>query len=166
MITKSQQAVAARRRSWLTDALPLIVLGVGLLVVLLVVVTSEQQATFAGLRELLSDSYLPQTVGTMPPFSNFPPIESFSPDLAHRSWLVTMIFEVSYLTSTMAIGSRIVTAIRGDDQWPTPVRWLAGFLPGYLMTLAPLQLLFAAVPLATASWIGLAAVPACAIALH
>jgi hypothetical protein len=34
------------------------------------------------------------------------------------------------------------------------------------MTLAPLQLLFTAVPFATASWIGLAAVPAWAIALH
>jgi hypothetical protein len=165
MITKPQQGVAARSRRRLADALPLIVLGVGLLVVLLVVVTSKDQATFAGLRESLGDLYLPKAVGTVGPFG-FPPIDPFSPDLAHRSWSLTMIFEVGYLSSTMAIGSRVVPAIRGDDEWPAPVRWLAGFLPGYLMTLAPLQLLFAAVPLATASWIGLAAVPAWAIALH
>jgi hypothetical protein len=166
MITKSREVVAARHRSWLTEALPLIVLGAGLLVVAIVVTTSEQQSTFAGLRRLLSDSYLPQAVGTQPSFAPFPPIEPFSPDLPHRSWWLTMVFEITYLTATMAIGSRLVTAIRGDDEWPTPVRWLAGFLPGYLMTLAPLQLLFSAVPLATASWIGLAAVPAGAVALH
>jgi hypothetical protein len=166
MITKPEQAVAARRRPRLADALPLIVLGVGLLVVLVVVSTSEEQTTFTGLREALGNVYLPQTVGTLPQFIVFPPIESFSPDLLRRSWLLTMTFEVTYLASTMAIGSRVVAAIRGDDEWPVPVRLLAGFLPGYLMTLAPLQLLFAAVPLATASWIALAAVPAWAIALH
>jgi hypothetical protein len=166
MLTKPQQAVAARRRPRLADALPLIVLGAGLLVVVLVVFTSQQQTTFARLRTDLGDLYLPQTVGTMPPLIAFPPIESFSPNLLRRSWLVTILFEVGYIASTMAIGSRIVTAIRGDDAWPAPVRWLAGFLPGYLMTLAPLQLLFVAVPWATASWIGLAAVPAWAIALH
>jgi hypothetical protein len=166
MITKPQQVVAARRRSGLTEALPLIVLGAGLLVVFIVIVTSEQQTTFAGLRTALSNLYMPQKVGTLPQFIDFPPIESFSPDLSHRSWLLTMMFEVIYIASTMAIGSRLVAAIRGDDQWPAPVQMLAGFLPGYLMTLAPLQLLFVALPLATASWIGLAALPAWAIALH
>jgi hypothetical protein len=136
MITKPEPVVAARRRLWLTDALPLIVLGVGLLIVVILTVTSEQQAAYAGLRRSLGDSYLPQTVGTQPSFAPFPPIESFSPDLSHRSWLLTMIFEVIYLASTMAIGSRLVAAIRGDDEWPVPVRWIAGFLPGYLMTLS------------------------------
>jgi hypothetical protein len=167
MITKSEQAVAVRHRSRLVDALPLIVLGAGLLVVLIVVVTSKEQAIFAGLRSALSNDYLPKAVGTQPPFARFTPVPpSFSPGLSHRPWVLTMIFEVTYLTSTMAIGSRLLAAIRGDDEWPVPVRWLASFLPGYLMTLAPLQLLFAAVPLATASWIGLAAMPAWAIALH
>jgi hypothetical protein len=142
----------------------LIVLGAGLLIVLAVIFTSKEQSTFAGLREALDDSYLPKMVGTLG--YSFPSVGPFSPDLAHRSWLLTMMFEVAYLASTMAIGSRIVAAIRGDDVWPAPVRLLAGFLPGYLMTLAPLQLLFARVPLATASWVGLAAVPALAIALH
>ena len=41
-----------------------------------------------------------------------------------------MLFDVTYLASMMAIGSRVVPAMRGDDEWPTPVRWLAGFLPG------------------------------------
>ncbi|HEX5926218.1 MAG TPA: hypothetical protein VFY45_20475 [Baekduia sp.] len=166
MITKPQGHTAAPRLRRLADALPVIVLGVGLLVVLIVVVTSEQQTTFAGLRAYLSDDYLPKAVGTLPPFAPFPPIDPFSAELAHRSWVLTMLFEVTYLASTMAIGSRIVPALRGDDEWPAPVRRLAGFLPGYLMTLAPLQLLFSALPLATASWIGLAAVPASAIALH
>jgi hypothetical protein len=166
MLVKPQQVVATRRRSWLADALPLIVLGAGLLVVVIVVFNSEQQTTFAGLRTSLSDLYMPQAVGTLPQLIAFPPIGSFSPTIAHRSWLFTVAVEVIYVTSTMAIGSRLLTAIRGDDQWPAPVRWLAGFLPGYLMALAPLQLLFAAVPVATASWIGLAAVPAWAIALH
>ncbi len=166
MLTKPEPVAAARRRTRPADALPLIVLGVGLLIVLIVVVTSEQQATFAGLRAYLSNVYLPQAVGTLPQFIAFPPIDPFSADLAHRSWLLTMIFEVIYIASTMAIGTRLVAAIRGEDEWPVPVRWLAGFLPGYLMTLAPLQLLFTAVPLVTASWIGLAAIPAWAIALH
>ncbi len=166
MITKSEQVAPARRRSQLADALPVIVLGVGLLIVVIVVSTSDKQSSFAGLRTLLTSIYLPKAVGTLPPFVRWPPIESFSPDIAHRSWLLTMIFDVTYLTSTTAIGSGIVRALQGDDKWPTPVRLLAGFPPGYLMTLAPLQLLFTAVPLATASWIGLAAVPASAIALH
>jgi hypothetical protein len=166
MITKPEQARAARRRPQLADALPLLVLGAGLLIVLIVVGTSKEQATLAGLRTALGNVYAPRTVGTLPQFIVFPPIESFSPDLLRRSWLLTVIFEVAYLASTMAIGSRVITAIRGDDTWPAPVRWLAGFLPGYLMTLAPLQLLFAAVPVATASWIGLIAVPAWAIALQ
>jgi hypothetical protein len=166
MVTKSEQVLAVRRRSRWAEALPLFVLGVGLLVVVIVVVTSAQQTTFAALRTYLNNDYLPQRVGTQPPFVTFPPIESFSPDVAHRSWLLTMIFEVVYLASTMAIGNRVVPALCGDDEWPAPVRWLAGFLPGYLMMLLPLQLLFAAVPLATASWIGLAGAPAWAIALH
>ncbi|HEX5926879.1 MAG TPA: hypothetical protein VFY45_23845 [Baekduia sp.] len=166
MITKPEPVVAARRRSWLTEALPLIVLGIGLLVVVIVVVTSEQQTTIAGLRVGLSNLYMPQKVGTLPQFIAFPPIDPFSSGLSHRSWLLTMTFEVIYIASTVAIGSRLVAAIRGDDAWPAPVRLLAGFLPGYLMTLAPMQLLFTAVPLATASWIGLVAVPAWAIALH
>jgi hypothetical protein len=157
--------VAARSRRRLADALPLIVLGVGLLVVAGVAVTSPEQATFAGLRDALGNLYLPKAVGTVPPYA-FPPVSPFSPDLAHRSWLLTMVFEVVYLASTMAIGSRVVAAIRGDDEWPAPVVLLAGFLPGYLMTLAPLQLVFLVVPLATASWIGLVGVPAWAIAVH
>ncbi len=166
MITKPHEPATRPRLGRLTDALPLIVLGAGLLIVVVVIVTSGQHAAFLGLRTSLSEVYMPQAVGTLPPLIKFPPIETFDPNFEHRSWLLTMMFEVIYLASTMAIGSRLVTAIRGDDEWPAPVRWLAGFLPGYLMTLAPLQLLFVAVPLATASWIGLAAVPAVAIALH
>ena len=166
MITKSRQAVATRRRSLLTDALPLLVLGVGLLIVLIVVDTSEQQATFARLRTepgrrlSAADDRDAATAHRVPADRVVPT------GPPQRSWALTMVFETIYLASTMAIGSRIVAAIRGDDEWPVPVRWLAGFLPGYLMVLAPLQLLFAAVPVATASWIGLAALPAWAVVLH
>jgi hypothetical protein len=166
MITKSEQVVASRRRSWLADALPLIVLGAGLLTVLVVIVASGESSTLAGLRELLDSIYLPKAVGDLPPFARFPPIEPFSAAIAHRPWLLTLVFEAGYLASTMAIGSPIACALRGDDVWPAPVRLLAGFLPGYLMTLTPLQLVFAAFPLATASWIALAAVPTWALALH
>jgi hypothetical protein len=165
MITKSQRHVTAGSRWRLTDALPLLVLGVGLLVVLAVITASGEQTTLAGSRERLGDLYLPHAVGSLPPYK-YPSISPFITDIAHRSWLLTMTFEVVYITSTMALGSRVAAAIRGDDNWPAPVQMLAGFLPGYLMTLAPLQLLFTAVPVATASWIALAAVPASAIALH
>ena len=43
---------------------------------------------------------------------------------------------------------------------------LAGFLPGYLMLLAPLQLLFACVPFRAAGWIALLGLPAVALGLH
>src|SRR5262249_4794831 len=55
---------------------------------------------------------------------------------------------------------------RGTDRWPTIVRLLAGFLPGFLMVLLPLQLLFQIVPTFTASWIALVAVPLVAIYLQ
>ncbi len=166
MVTTPQPSKSTGSRRQLADALPLVVLGVGLLVVAIVIVTSKEQPILGGMRTALSNVYLPQTVGTLPPFVQWPPTDPFSPDLAHRSWLLTMVFDVTYLTSTVAIGSRAVPAIRGDDHWPAPVRLLAGFLPGYLMTLAPLQLLFAAARVPTASWIGLAAMPTWAIVLH
>ncbi|WP_445149362.1 hypothetical protein [Baekduia sp. Peel2402] len=160
-----QEDPAAARQTRLRAFLPLLVLAAGLLVVL-IVVGADPDITVARLRDLTSTLYLPQDVGTIYKEFNFPPIDPFAGDLAQRGWLETVAFEVVYLTSTTAIGSPVVAAIRGDDVWPAPVRILAGFLPGYLIVLAPLQLLFVAVPLASASWIGLAALPVAAIALH
>ena len=48
MITKPEQAVAFQRRSRLADALPLIVLGAGLLVVLIVVSQVKASADLRG----------------------------------------------------------------------------------------------------------------------
>lgn len=143
----------------------MVVLAAGLVVVL-VVVGLEPDITFARLRGFVATTNLPQPVGTVWPEFDFPAVSPFSAEIEHRSWLETILFDVVYLASTMAIGSTVVPAIQGDDEWPAPVRILAGFLPGYLMVIAPLQLLFGMVPLATATWIGLVAMPVAALALH
>ncbi len=163
MITPSpQRGPGARRRLVAADA-PLIVLGIGLAIVALVVL-AERSMTPGRLRGL---TYFlePQPVGTVGPF-NLPPVNPFGTELTQRPWLVTLLFVVVYLSSTMAIGSRVVAAIQGDDRWPGPVRILAAFLPGYVMTLAPLQLLFAGIPYRAASWVAVAALPLTAVLLH
>ncbi|HEX5922203.1 MAG TPA: hypothetical protein VFY45_00115 [Baekduia sp.] len=86
--------------------------------------------------------------------------------IEHRSWALTMLLIVVYLGSVTAIGSIIVNVVRGDDRWPRALSALAGFLPGYVTVLAPLQLLFAAVPLSTATWIALGGMPMVALLLH
>jgi hypothetical protein len=141
----------------------LVVLGFGLAIVALVVL-AELPTTPGRLRGL---TYFlePKPVGTVGPF-NFPAVSPFGTHLAQRPWLLTLLFIAVYLGSTTAIGSRVVTAIQGDDRWPAPVRILAGFLPGYVMTLAPLQLLFAAIPYRAASWVAVAAVVLVALLLH
>jgi hypothetical protein len=94
------------------------------------------------------------------------PFSPFSPAVVHRSWALTIGLTIVYLGSVAALGSGIVAAVRGDDRWPRPVSALAGFLPGYLMLLAPLQVLFAAVPYRTAAWIALAGAPIAALLVH
>jgi hypothetical protein len=90
----------------------------------------------------------------------------YSPFLEHRLAPRTVGLTIMYLISTCALGSIVVERIRGDDQWPWAVSALAAFLPGYLITLAPLQMLFAAVPADTAAWIAVFAVPASAIVVQ
>jgi hypothetical protein len=80
--------------------------------------------------------------------------------------VTTFVFAIVYLSAATAVGSLLVDGLRGDDRWPAAVSVLAGFLPGYLMLLVPLQLLFAAVPFRVATWIALLGVPAVAVVLH
>jgi hypothetical protein len=90
----------------------------------------------------------------------------YNPFADHRLRAITPLLTIVYLFSATALGSVLVGAMRGSSQWPAPVRLLAGFLPGYLMLLGPLQLLFAAVPLVPAAWLALVAVATAAIAIH
>jgi hypothetical protein len=90
----------------------------------------------------------------------------YNPFVEHRLRVITPLLTIVYLTSTTALGSVLVGAMRGSSQWPLTVRLLAGFLPGYLMLLGPLQLLFAAVPLVSAAWLALAAVIVATVAVH
>jgi hypothetical protein len=165
MLTDSQRVPARDRRQRFVAALPLITLGLGLAVVAAVVL-SERPMTPARLRGLVHNTFAPEHIGDTLVTFNVPFFSPFAPDAPQRAWLVTLGFVVVYLCSTIAIGSRVAAAIQGDDEWPRPVRLLAGFLPGYVMMLAPLQLLFAGVPYRTASWIAVVAAPVCAILLH
>jgi hypothetical protein len=163
MITQSQQRGPGARRRLAAGDLSLVVLGLGLVIVALVVLAGRPM-TPGQLRELTS--FLgPKSVGTVGPF-NLPPISPFDAQLSRRPWPLTLMFVAVYLSSTMAIGSRVVVAIQGDDRWPAPVRMLAGFLPGYVMTMAPLQLLFARLPYRDASWVAMGALPLVALLLH
>jgi mannose-6-phosphate isomerase-like protein (cupin superfamily) len=90
----------------------------------------------------------------------------FDPFVDGRLRLITVLLTLVYMASVTALGSLIVGRIRGAQEWSPIVRILAAFLPGYLMAQAPLQLLYAAIPYVTASWIGLAAVTLTALAVH
>jgi hypothetical protein len=160
---QSQQRGPGVRRWLATGDAPLVVLGLGLAIVALVVV-AERPMTPGRLREFTA--FLgPKSVGTVGPF-NLPPVSPFDAQLPRRPWPLTLMFAAVYLSSTTAIGSRVAAAIQGNDRWPAPVRMLAGFLPGYVMTMAPLQLLFARVPYRDASWVAMAALPSAALFLH
>jgi hypothetical protein len=91
---------------------------------------------------------------------------AFNPFVDDRLRLLTPLVTIVYLLSVTAIGSLLVGAIRGSERWPRLVRLLAGFLPGFLMVLAPLQILFARFGTVTAAWIALVAVPLVAALAH
>jgi hypothetical protein len=160
------QAVALRHRAgglraWVPAGL--LILGLGAVAA---IVASQPRLSASALKARSGTAWDLTSVGGPQDVFPYRPISPFSPDLVHRSWLLTTVLMVLYLGSTAAIGSIIVGAVRDDDHWPGPVSAIAGFLPGYVMLLAPLQLLFAAVPVRTASWIALAALPIIAVTLH
>ena len=80
--------------------------------------------------------------------------------------LFTAVATVVYMASVLSLGTLVIRALRGSAQWPRPVRVLAAFLPGFLMVLAPLQLVFAALPLTAAAWTALIGVPFVAVFAH
>jgi hypothetical protein len=90
----------------------------------------------------------------------------YNPFVDHRLRAITPLLTIVFLCSTTALGGFLIDAMRGSAQWPASVRFLAGFLAGYLMLLAPLQLLFAAVPLVPAAWLALAVTTAAAVAFR
>jgi hypothetical protein len=159
------QAVAPHHTAGrLKDLVPASVLIVGLGAVAAIVATARLSPS--ELRERSGITAELNPVGGGAEVYPSQPISPFSHDLAHRPWLLTIMLTLLYLGSATAIGSIIVNEVRGNDIWPRPLAVIAGFLPGYLMLLAPLQLLFAAVPFQTASWIALIALPTSALALH
>lgn len=91
---------------------------------------------------------------------------SHNPFTADRLRLITPLLALVYLTSITAIGSTFLATVRGTERWPAIVRLLAGFLPGFLMVLLPLQLLFQLVGTTTAAWIALVAVPVVAVLVN
>jgi hypothetical protein len=137
------------------------------LVAVAVVVLSSRHLTPHGLGNEVAGQNGLYPVATSPSGWTAPAdIDPFSLVADRRSWWMTIGLAVAYLGSVTALGSGIVRAVRSDDRWPRPVSILAGFLPGYLMLLAPLQLLFAAVPLGTAAWIAIVSPPIAALILH
>jgi hypothetical protein len=98
--------------------------------------------------------------------SDLAPSTFFSPFKDDRLRLLTVLMAIVYFGAVTALGNPIVGAVRGHAKWPRPVSVLAGFLPGYLMVLGPLQLLFAAVPYLTAAWLALVGVPLSAVLVH
>ncbi|WP_445149048.1 hypothetical protein [Baekduia sp. Peel2402] len=93
-------------------------------------------------------------------------ISPFETAIAHRWWVLTLVLALAYCGATAALGRPIVAAVRGEDRWPVAISALAGFIPGFVLLLGPLQLLYAAVPTETASWIALAGTVAAALLVN
>jgi hypothetical protein len=144
-------------------ATAVLVLGLGAVAA---TVASKPGLSASNLSDRSGTAWSLNPVGSRPEVFHYLPISPFDHAVVHRPWLLTIVLTVLYLGSTAAIGSIIVKEVRGEDNWPRPVSAVAGFLPGYLMLLAPLQVLFAAAPVHTAAWIALAALPLSAVALH
>jgi hypothetical protein len=160
------QAAAPRRAAGQLAALApatALILGLGAVAA---IVASKPGLSPSMLRGADSATWDLYPVGGRPEVYQAPPISPFSDAFAHRPWVLTLGLTIIYLSSTTAIGSIVVRELRGNDTWPRPLSAIAGFLPGYLMVLAPLQLLYAAVSLQTASWIAITALPIAAVALH
>ncbi|MCW2996406.1 MAG: hypothetical protein JWQ18_3901 [Conexibacter sp.] len=139
---------------------PAAVLVAGLAVALVVVATTSNMQLRI-LNQIHADAASTHDVGGTYVQGWISP--QFNPLVDGRLRLLTPLLTFVYLLSATAFGAFLIGAVRGSAAWPRPVRLLAGFLPGYLMTLAPLQVLFAATSFTTASRIALVAVPALAL---
>jgi hypothetical protein len=139
------------------------VLVIGLAAAYLVVATA-QGVSVRALGQIHGDSAQLHDVGGTYVAGWISP--QWNPFVDDRFRVLTLLASIVYLTSVTAIGATLIGAIRGADRWPRLVRLLAGFLPGYLIVLAPLQILFAGVPYLTAAWIALVATPVVAVVLQ
>ncbi len=146
-------------RGWI----PGVVLVLGLAIALVIVAT-DPEVNGGVLRQIHADSASTHDVGGTYVAGWTSP--EWNPFVEGRFRILTLLATIVYLTSVTAIGATIIGAIRGVDRWPLSVRLLSGFLPGYLIVLAPLQLLFAGVSYLTASWISLVTVAVIAVLLH
>jgi mannose-6-phosphate isomerase-like protein (cupin superfamily) len=90
----------------------------------------------------------------------------FDPFHNGRLRLLTPFATLFYLASVTSLGSFVIAAVRGVEDWPRPVQILAGFLPGFLMVLGPAQLTYSVLPYVTASWVVLVGTVLTALALH
>jgi hypothetical protein len=131
-------------RGWLPGAV--LVLG---LAAAWIVVAKAQGVSVRALGQIHGDSASLHEVGGTYVAGWISP--QWNPFVDHRFRVLTLLASIVYLSSVTAIGATLIGAIRGGDRWPRVVRALAGFLPGYLIVLAPLQLLFAGVPYLTAA---------------
>jgi hypothetical protein len=129
-----------------------------------VIVARAPDVSVSTLRQIHGDGTMLHEVGGVYVAGWVSP--DWNPFVEDRFRILTLLAAVVYLSSVTAIGATLVGAIRGAEHWPRTVRVLAGFLPGYLIVLVPLQLLFAAVYYVTAAWITLAVLPVVAVLLH
>jgi hypothetical protein len=162
---RSRSAGGLRREDGLGAVVPSIVLLAGLAAVA-VIVAAQSSLSPSALSERSGAAWGLYTVGNVPAVYARLPFSPFDAHIDHRSWGLTILLTLVYLGSVTAIGNTVVKAVRGSDSWPRPLSAVAGFLPGYVMVLAPLQLLFAAVPLSTAVWLALGGMPVTALMIH
>jgi hypothetical protein len=160
MIARAPSGRGSRRGTNPGAWLPVAVLALGL-IVLAVVVVGSGDVPVSILKKASTNPRWPTGGGRERVISKF-----FSPFQEDRLRMLTVLMAIIYFSSVAALGNPIVSALRGHANWPRPVSVLAGFLPGYLMVLGPLQLLFAAVPVVTAAWLALIGVPTAAVLMH
>jgi hypothetical protein len=137
-----------------------LVLGLGLVALL---VASTQGLSASTLLRLTRDGFGLHEVGGL---KGVWKTEQYSPFVDGRLRGLTVVLAIVYLASAAAIGNIVVVGVRGDDRWPRPVSAIGGLLPGYVMLLVPLQLLFAMLPLLTAAWTALIGLPVIALLVH
>jgi hypothetical protein len=129
-----------------------------------VIVAKAPDVSVSALRQIHGDGTMLHEVGGVYVAGWVSP--DWNPFVEDRFRILTLLASIVYLTSVTAIGATLVGTIRGVEGWPRTVRVLAGFLPGYLIVLVPLQVLFAGVYFVTAAWISLVTLPIIALLLH
>jgi mannose-6-phosphate isomerase len=90
----------------------------------------------------------------------------YDPFQQNRLRWLTLLLTFAYAGSVTSLGTLVLGRIPAVAEWPRAVRVLASFLPGYLMVLGPLQVIFSALPYVTAAWVAAIGVPVVAIAVH